>query len=221
MILDVGSGCQTVNFYIGATTTTRQWNIYVTQYTCGQEDLGGPPGCLQYHTATTGLLKNFGYPSSNSNTATDASTTHLQNQMYQVCIRRASGYCYICYAAWNSIAASGSFGLSKPAANASNASQGTACTDDYVTIPQGTTAAIAATTTPAVSKDTKYCGRALSIAVGTAHASVCSRTYPFRFGVVTDDSEDCTDADDASACETDNVPGGIVGFAVGFEQMSC
>ena len=82
MVLDVGSGCQTVNFHIGATTTTRQWNIYVTQYTCGQEDLGGPPGCLQYHTATTGLLKSFGYPSSNSATATSASSSHLQNQVH-------------------------------------------------------------------------------------------------------------------------------------------
>ena len=42
-------------------------------------------------------------------------------------------------------------------------------------IPQGTTAAIAALTTPSASKDSKYCGRALSIAVGTAHASVCSK----------------------------------------------
>ena len=134
MILDVGLGCQQVNFNIGATTSTRVWDIYVTQYTCGQEDLGGPPGCLQYHTSVTGLLKNFGYPSSNSATATDASTTHLQNQMYQICIRRASGYCYICYGTWNSIQATGSFGVSNPAADASNAGLGTACTTDYITV---------------------------------------------------------------------------------------
>ena len=149
MILDVGIGCQTVNFNIGDTTSTRAWDIYVTQYTCGQEDLGGPPGCLQYHTGTTGLLKNFGYPSSNSATATDASTTHLQNQMYQICIRRESGYCYICYGSWNSIQASGSFGLSNPTAciqtatmqtagitcsPSSNSATGTACTTDYITV---------------------------------------------------------------------------------------
>ena len=41
----------------------------------------------------------------------------------------------------------------------------------------GTTAAIAATTTPVISLDTKYCGRALNLAVGTAHATVCSNYY--------------------------------------------
>ena len=61
MVLDSnGSGCQTVNFNIGAsTTTTRSWDIYVTQYTCAQEDLGGPPGCLQYYTGKTGLIKKY------------------------------------------------------------------------------------------------------------------------------------------------------------------
>ena len=47
------------------------------------------------------------------------------------------------------------------------------------------------------------------------------RSYPFRVGVVFDDSEICTDEDAAKDCETDNVPGGIVGFAIGYEQMSC
>ena len=104
----------------------------------------------------------------------------------------------------------------------------------------GTTAAIAATTTPVISLDTKYCGRALALSVTIAAASVCSnyyaiisnyhliykiiflgRVYPFRVGVVFDDSEICTDADAANLCETDNVPGGIVGFAIGYTQMSC
>ena len=59
MIIDSnGMDCQRANFYIGSsTTTTRSWDIYVTQYTCAQEDLGGPPGCLQYYTGTTGLIK--------------------------------------------------------------------------------------------------------------------------------------------------------------------
>ena len=61
MVLDSdGIACQKVNFNIGASTTsTRSWDIYVTQYTCGQEDLGGPPGCLQYYTSTTGLVKKY------------------------------------------------------------------------------------------------------------------------------------------------------------------
>ena len=59
VIIDTnGQDCQRVNFNIGAsTTTTRSWDIYVTQYTCQQEDVAGPPGCLQYYTGTTGLVK--------------------------------------------------------------------------------------------------------------------------------------------------------------------
>ena len=59
MVLDSdGADCQIVNFNIGgSTSTTRQWDLFVTQFTCGQEDLGGPPGCLQYYTDTTGLVK--------------------------------------------------------------------------------------------------------------------------------------------------------------------
>ena len=33
----------------------------MTQFTCDDE-LGGPPGCLQYHTATTGVVASFNYP---------------------------------------------------------------------------------------------------------------------------------------------------------------
>lgn len=59
VIIDTtGLDCQRVNFNIGASTSTsRSWDIYVTQYTCGQEDVAGPPGCLQYYTGTTGLVK--------------------------------------------------------------------------------------------------------------------------------------------------------------------
>ena len=37
-----GVDCQMVNMQIGgATTTTRSWDIKVTQYNCGDEDMGG------------------------------------------------------------------------------------------------------------------------------------------------------------------------------------
>ena len=54
VILDSqGTQCHRVNINVGAsTTTTRSWDIYVTQYNCGQEDEAGPPGCLQYYTGT-------------------------------------------------------------------------------------------------------------------------------------------------------------------------
>ena len=54
MILDTdGIQCNRVNINIGSSTsTTRSWDIYITQYNCGQEDEAGPPGCLQYFTGT-------------------------------------------------------------------------------------------------------------------------------------------------------------------------
>ena len=59
MIVDSnGEECQEANFLIGTTTTTtRQWNIRVTQYNCGQEDSSGPPGCLQWYTQTANYVQ--------------------------------------------------------------------------------------------------------------------------------------------------------------------
>ena len=113
MILDNdGVQCQTVNIDIGASTaTTRSWDIYVTQYTCGQADEAGPPGCLQYFTGPgTHVIKkyvfflvvfiisllfiglsfcSFGYLTSNTAAASqDAATTHLSSQRYDICFRR-------------------------------------------------------------------------------------------------------------------------------------
>ena len=43
MVLDATDGeCQEANFQIApSTTTTRQWDIKVTQYACGEEDKAG------------------------------------------------------------------------------------------------------------------------------------------------------------------------------------
>ena len=54
--------------------------------------------------------------------------------------------------------------------------------------------------------------------------TVCSRSYPFRLGVVTDNMEACSGTT-AILCEANtvaaNMAGGILGFALGFQQMSC
>ena len=79
---------------------------------------------------------SYGYPTSNTVSAsgTDHSTTHLQNQNYMVCVRREKDYCYICWAAWNSITSDASFGVSNPAADMSHSATGTNCVTDYVTV---------------------------------------------------------------------------------------
>lgn len=229
MILDSdGSSCQQVNFNIGAsTTTTRSWDIYVTQYTCGQEDIAGPRGCLQYYSATSGVIKSFGYLTTNTASSTSVSTTHLQNQDYEICFRRGAGNCYQCYFTWAATLQHQSFGLSVSNNAIEKASIGTQCTDDYITIPQGTTTAIAAATAASARSD-RFCGRFLSIAAAdTDQDTVCTRSYPFRLGVKTDDNEACvTTSIDPTLCEADlsaatQPPGGITGFALNFYQGAC
>merc|ERR1711971_287130 len=98
MIVDAdptGNTCHTALFNIGGTTaTSRSWNVLVTHYSCGDTDSSGWPGCLQYYTATANNIQNFAFPTTG---AVGAGVTHLSNQHYDICIRRASGFCYICY----------------------------------------------------------------------------------------------------------------------------
>ena len=82
MYVDVGgTDCLTVNFQFGADSATRSYSVKVSfeqswsiltnpyqsyllqalQYTC-TEEMAGPPGCLQYFTATTGTVASFNFP---------------------------------------------------------------------------------------------------------------------------------------------------------------
>ena len=83
MILDTHNECHEVNFNIGGSTSyTRVWEIRVTQYTCGSEDVAGNmannalytnltvnsiifiigwPGCLQYYTQTFNTIQKYAF----------------------------------------------------------------------------------------------------------------------------------------------------------------
>ena len=55
---------------------------------------------------------SFAFPT--SATTVTSGVTHLSNQKYDICIRRAKSYCYICYSQWKAgtaVTAQGSFGL--------------------------------------------------------------------------------------------------------------
>merc|ERR1739846_164911 len=156
MIVDAdptGNTCHTALFNIGGTTaTSRSWNVLVTHYACGDTDSSGWPGCLQYYTASANTIQNFGFPP--TITAVTAGVTHLSNQHYDICIRRASGSCYICYsptiivsgiAIGTPIIAQISFGLSIGGIAASPSSLiSNTCTQDWIEVPGADTAAIAA-----------------------------------------------------------------------------
>merc|ERR1712172_9263 len=174
MIVDAdptGNTCHTALFNIGGTTSTsRSWNVLVTHYTCGDTDSSGWPGCLQYYTATANNIQNFGFPP--TITAVTSGVTHLSNQHYDICIRRASGSCYICYsptiivagiAIGTPVIAQISFGVSiggiaaSPSALISNT-----CTQDWIEIPGADTAAIAAISAAALTNGGRVCGRVLA-----------------------------------------------------------
>jgi len=135
-----------------------------------------------------------------------------------------------------------SFGLSTSvdAANPENA-YSEMCTTDYIDIP-GAISAI--NVVNAVVDDagtgegglpgSRLCGRLFTPPGATLAANadaapadqftVCTRTLPFKIGVNFDDSEE-DDIDDAASMltkkEEQGAPGGIVGFAFNFWQVTC
>merc|ERR1712241_287038 len=242
MIIDNAPGdteCQTVNFNIGGdTSTSRSWSIRVTQYACGDTDSSGWPGCLQYFTATAGNVASFGF--SPTATTVTSGVTHLQNQVYDICFRRGSGMCYICYtpyvssttatAATTDEATQQSYGLSNSAVDANAESQiASDCSSDWLDIPIANTAANAAIATPTASavitNVSRFCGRILGLgdSIDTT-TTVCTRALPFKIGVNFNREEaDETGESDAMAATAENseVPGGIIGFKLTFFQGSC
>ena len=62
VIVDASDGCATVNIFLaGTATVTRALDIKVNQYDCSPDNLGGPSGCLQYFTGTTGQIASFNF----------------------------------------------------------------------------------------------------------------------------------------------------------------
>ena len=198
-----------INIDTGTTTTTRKWQIKTTQFTC-ESEMAPVNQCLQYHTAATGSFASFAWDTSATTVAT--SHTHLVNQYYSVCIRRARSYCSVCYTpniigAANSIGSSYGLGTSSDAAAAKSAS-GAACTGvtvagsaktdaiaghgDYLEIANMQEVSIAITAT-ATYANTVYrvCGGVFSAAaIATiAQGTICSFTVPFKVGVHMDDAE--------------------------------
>ena len=75
--------------------------------------LSAPPGCLQYHTGTSGTIESFNFDGG----------VHLANQYYSICIRTEEGYCEIAYTKTTFSLSSG------------NTVEGDDCTEDYLIIP--------------------------------------------------------------------------------------
>jgi len=237
MILDVDArkGCQTAAFTIGGAAGNnfmRSWDIKVTQYGCGNQDLSGAPGCLQYFTGAEGQIMSFNFPTGNAVTAT---ATHLSNQKYSACIRREANMGCICYSAAEpaavAAATQGSFGLSvSTAAAAAKSATDSNCAADFLaigngfgsdqlpTIPRG---AVTGQGAAGATLAQKFCGRKLNNQDDNAASiTVCSGVLPFRIGVNFDADEVAPGAT-ALLDERDTATGGIVGFKLDYKQVAC
>merc|ERR1712165_93612 len=211
MILDSdGSGCQSVVFQVGGGTSTRKWDIHVTQYTCEEAEngsMGGPKGCLQYFNTDTGLLRSFNFPSAatvGTSGLIRTSDTHLANQDYKICIQKNPAKGRVCYAPIGTRATTagtsdaGTFGVGHESkADSKDMESGgtnTQCTIDYLAFASGAHFAAASTSSAASSTDVfRICGRAFNgattqIAKAPAQAA-CVSKEPFAIRVVFDGDE--------------------------------
>ncbi|XP_059087673.1 uncharacterized protein LOC131884050 [Tigriopus californicus] len=241
IIVDASDQCHKAAFTLSGSAATRSWDIKVTQYKCSQEE-GGPDGCLQYFTGTSGTISSFNFPTSSA--AVSAQTTHLSNQCYNICIRRESGRCAICYVPNFADSIAGAiessqvaFGLSlSPDADVKSAT-GSACTTDYLLIPGAQD--VIGPATPLAQEvamsglEGRICGRVLSsivdkaltdayvVADPTKQISVCSQATPFVITFKTDNNEAETAITDATTAEVKTAPGGIIGFSLNYQQLAC
>jgi len=241
------SECVDVHYGVGGgTSATRELDIRVSQFTCGDE-MGGPPGCLQYYTSSAGKIRSFNFPDLTPGAKVGYKYVHLSRQHYKACVRKATAKAYICYGMCTSIVGSAiatigspvilqpSFGLSVSPAAGSQSAAGSACTSDYISIPSAVTkanAAILSSNTVMIAETTshatRFCGRYLATDAATyADQSVCSLAVPFELAVDFNDDEFCSDRASGKKCEFYSGAGaaltgggGILGFSLCYTQLA-
>merc|ERR1712241_984905 len=195
MYIDVPTDCALLSFHLAdGVSTTRQWAIEVTQFSCDYENLA-PQGCLQYHFGNdgAGTVESFNFNAGNG--------IHLANQNQAICIRREANMCKICWVP----AAAGDFTVSKAGGTTMghngplNCGYGTdgkgAMGYDHVIIPQPENAK----GTAVGGGTSKFCGSTLVLAAAAAStadqtaATVCSKSLPFNIRFLSDNSEHVSD----------------------------
>ena len=92
---------------------SKHYNVLqFTQYECGNQ-AAPDQDCLQYLTASSGNIASFNWDT--SSTSVSSSQYHLSDQNYDICIRRASGKCSICFSPYvisTTTGTASSYGLS-------------------------------------------------------------------------------------------------------------
>jgi len=222
MYVPASSQCNEVKIDIdtGSTTTTRKWQIKITQYACG--NLMAPEqDCLQYHTEASGTIASFNWDT--STTAVAATQYHLSSQYYDICIRRARKYCSICFSPQSGLPAiagtAASYGVSSGSDDATQTNAiGSLCTGVNVINPAPATATDntglgdyldivalqSGTGTKATLNTNRICGVLFNAAAApqTTHATACSWAVPFKVGVHFDDADSIIAGGDAGTAGT-------------------
>jgi len=246
MFITASDQCNQINIDIdtGSTSTTRKWQIKVTQYECGNM-MAPEQDCLQYLTSQTGTIASFNWDTSASSVA--SSQVHLTNQNYDICIRRTRGYCSVCYDPVITTTTA-SFGLSSvsadgPTLKSSVEEQCLGITEinptaassvamgDYLEIAALQPGTGTSTTVVGVSRICGVQWNANPSNTETSHATACSYSVPFRVGVHFDELDIIQTSTIAAIAGTmdavENVAAssnsgiGYQGFYLNYWQNSC
>jgi len=147
------------------TSTSRSWDIRVSQYTC--YDSNAPyQGCFQWFTGLTGRITTFNYGG-----------IHLPAQNYRACVRQEEDYCCVKYSVCSDTASD--FNLDQGFLAGSQAPSGTLGKTDtntavtYALIGTYCTTNNNSPTAGLTQTETTYTGDYITIA---GAASTCSRT---------------------------------------------
>merc|ERR1712020_356488 len=146
----------------------RNFEIRVTQLECNSP-VRPPPGCLQYPLGMTGMFQTFNFA--------NAMSAHLQNQRYNICIRKNEGFCCVKYSECTlTMGQATAFSIFRNVA----AQVDSQCTLDYVTIAGGSEACGAQMTF------NRFCGDFLGTSAQKASGCICQCTNSFEVGITTD-----------------------------------
>jgi len=196
----------TLAFTFGTTSTTRTFEIKVTQIECWSRARPYDPGCLQYYTGTQGRISSFNF----QYTSTFA---HLDSQNQNICIRQEEGNCCIRY---NLCSDTNSWAISYNTGTIAIAtSSGSLCALDYVNISGVTETCDQAHNQPLFNKICGYAfglGHNLPLAQASAH--VCDCTAPFQVQFISN----------SYAAETTPSANNVLpqrGFCFEYQQVGC
>jgi len=167
MILEASDTCNKLQFVWTSSSTTRSWNIKISQIPCNVP-WKAPEGCLQYFTGATGTVKSYNYDGG----------VQLADQNYVNCIRQEEGYCSIGYSSSTT-----SFQISSISTGSASGLYGADCTTDYVFIPRA-----GPTTAPGSNNYDRFCGGVLTSNSPTTN-TILTRRLPFQIGVYFDSGE--------------------------------